>query len=164
MSSASPADTPANAPASPPIGGHPSTISPVFVAINDPLHPIVMFDGHCNLCNGAVQWIIRRDRKARFRFASLQSSFARAALYDERSLPDSVVLMHKGTIRTRSAAAIGIARFLGFPWSLAAVFWIIPWPIRDLIYVWVAKNRYRWFGKRESCMVPTKELRARFFE
>lgn len=142
-----------------------AAISPFAMAMADPAHPIVMFDGHCNLCNGAVQWIIKRDRRARFRFASLQSRFAGAALHDYPTrLPDSVVLVHMNRIRTRSAAAIGVARLLGLPWSLATVFWIIPWPIRDLIYIWVAKNRYRWFGKRESCMVPSKELRARFFE
>ncbi len=146
------------APAPPPASG----ISPFWLAINDPAHPIVLFDGHCNLCNGAVQWIIKRDRRDRFRFASLQSGFAAAALSDLPNLPDSVVLMHKATIRTRSAAAIGIARGLGFPWSLAGAFWIIPAPIRDWLYTWVARNRYRWFGKQDACMVPTKQLRERF--
>lgn len=155
---------PDNAPAAPPIGGQPGAISPVARGVSDAAHPIVMFDGHCNLCNGAVQWIIRRDKRARFRFASLQSGFAKAALYDERNLPDSVVLVHKGNVRTRSAAALAIARGLGLPWSLATVFWIVPSPVRDLIYMWIAKNRYRWFGKRDACMVPTKELRSRFFE
>lgn len=135
--------------------------------------PIILFDGVCNLCNASIQWIIRRDHRQRFRFASLQSPFARrtlAALAPESTLPDSVVLILPAVpgapprILLKSAAALGIARRLGPPWSLAAIFWIIPRPIRDHLYAWVARNRYRWFGKQDACMVPTPALRARFLD
>lgn len=129
--------------------------------------PLVLFDGVCNLCNGAVQWILRRDRRARFVFASLQSEAAAAALRaagQSGPLPDSIVLLDGGKVLVRTDAVIGIARRLGFPWSMAVVFLVVPRFVRDPVYAWVARNRYRWFGKRESCMVPTKELRARFLD
>jgi predicted DCC family thiol-disulfide oxidoreductase YuxK len=135
-----------------------------------PLHrktPIVLFDGVCNLCNGAVQWIVKRDQKAVFCFASLQSEAAQEALRavgHTTPLPDSLVLIADGTVSVRTAAVLGIARRLPFPWSLAVVFFVIPPFLRDPIYSWIARNRYRWFGKRETCMVPTKELRAKFLD
>ena len=130
-------------------------------------HPVVLFDGVCNLCNSSVQWIIRRDRRAVFRFASLQSQAARRLLERHapgRTLPDSVVLVADGRVLVRSSAALGIARRLGLPWSLAMAAWIVPRPVRDWVYGWVARNRYRWFGTREACMVPSKELRGRFLD
>lgn len=125
--------------------------------------PILLFDGVCNLCNASVTWIIKRDRRARFRFAPLQSRFAREALAAHpRPIPDSVILLDRGRVLTRSAAAIGVARRLGLPWSLAAVFWIVPRPLRDAAYSFIAARRYRWFGKQDACMVPTPALRTRF--
>jgi predicted DCC family thiol-disulfide oxidoreductase YuxK len=127
--------------------------------------PLILFDGECNLCNGAVQFVLRRDPRARFRFAALQSAAARAALAAAGvlgALPDSIVLVHRGRVRVKSAAALAIARGLRFPWPLLTVFWLVPYPLRDLVYDWIARNRYRWFGKRDVCWVPTKELRARF--
>ncbi|MEZ6235105.1 MAG: thiol-disulfide oxidoreductase DCC family protein [Phycisphaerales bacterium] len=130
-------------------------------------HPVVLFDGVCNLCNSSVQWIIRRDRRALFRFASLQSEAARRLLERHapgRTLPDSVVLVAEGRVLVKSSAALGVARRLGPPWSLAMAAWIVPRPVRDWVYAWVARNRYRWFGKREACMVPSAALRGRFLE
>ena len=127
--------------------------------------PLILFDGVCNLCNAAVQWVIERDRRSVFRFGALQSEAGRAALRGEAAaedLPDSIVLIDAAGTHTRSDAAIRIARGLGFPWSLAAVGLAVPRPLRDAVYSWVARNRYRWFGKSESCRVPTPELRARF--
>lgn len=129
--------------------------------------PLVLFDGVCNLCNGAVQWIVRRDTKARLRFASLQSEAAATALREAGQvgpLPDSLVLIADGRVSVRTDAVLGIAKRLGFPWSCAVVFFAVPRFLRDPIYAWIARNRYRWFGKRETCMVPTKELRARFLD
>ncbi len=129
--------------------------------------PLILFDGVCNLCNASVQFVLRRDPRARFRFAALQSTAGRAALARAGVLgtvPDSIVLVHRGTVRTRSAAALAIARGLRFPWPLLTVLWLVPYPLRDLVYDWIARNRYRWFGKRETCQVPTPALRARFLD
>lgn len=127
----------------------------------------MLFDGTCNLCHGAVQFIIRRDSQARFRFASLQSQVAArvlAAVGVGEVRPDSLVLVRDGRVRFRSAAALGIARGLRWPWPLTTVFWLVPWFVRDLVYDWIARNRHRWFGRREECWVPTRELRARFLD
>lgn len=132
-----------------------------------PSNPIVLFDGVCNLCNASVQWIVRRDRAARFRFAALQSAAGRAALAATGPLdtqPDSVVLIHEGRRHLRTDAALHIARLLGFPWSLCAIFLLVPRFLRDPAYRLIARHRYRWFGKSESCMVPTPALRARFLD
>jgi predicted DCC family thiol-disulfide oxidoreductase YuxK len=132
--------------------------------VNDP--PILLFDGVCNLCNGAVVFVIRRDPRARFRFAPLQSPAADALLASRGvargGLPDSFVLVEDGHVHIRSTAALRVARRLRFPWPLFAAFLVVPRLLRDPLYDLVARNRYRWFGKREECMVPTAELRARF--
>lgn len=129
-------------------------------------HPLVLFDGDCNLCNHSVQFVLKRDRQARFRFASLQSQAGRAAIAAvfEGDLPDSIMLIHGGKLQMKSTAALAIARGLRWPWPFVSVFWLVPYPLRNLIYDWVARNRIRWFGKREECWVPTKELRARFLD
>jgi predicted DCC family thiol-disulfide oxidoreductase YuxK len=128
---------------------------------------VVLFDGVCNLCNGFVQFIIKRDPKARFKFAALQSELGqRLLVYANKNLPytDSVVYLRKGQIMTRSTAALNIARDLGSIWQIVAVFLIIPAFLRDAIYDWTARNRYRIFGKQESCMVPSEALKQRFLE
>jgi len=129
--------------------------------------PVILFDGDCNLCHGAVQFVLRRDGRARFRFASLQSAAGRAlvaAVDANATLPDSIVLVHRGRLRTKSAAALAIARGLRLPWPLLSVFWLVPFPLRDLVYEWIARHRYRWFGRRDECWVPTPALRARFLD
>ena len=127
--------------------------------------PVILFDGVCNLCNGFVQFVIARDRRAVFRFASLQSGAA-AALFNEHQhdgvLPDSVVLVEEGRVYTQSSAALRVARRLGFPWNVSGALLVVPRPLRDAVYAWVARNRYAWFGKRDVCMVPTPDLRGRF--
>jgi predicted DCC family thiol-disulfide oxidoreductase YuxK len=135
--------------------------------VADSSHPVVLFDGACNLCNASVQFVLRRDPRARFRFAALQSQaagalLARAGWTGDR--PDSVALVDGDRVAWKSAAALGIARRLRWPWPLLAVFVFVPRPLRDLVYDFVARRRLRWFGRRESCMVPTKELRARFLD
>ena len=126
---------------------------------------VVLFDGVCNLCNGTIRFIIERDPQARFQFATLQSPAAAALIgahIDRASLPDSVVLVDAGRVHVRSTAALRIARQLRFPWPLAWIFIVVPRPIRDWVYDVIARHRYRWFGRRDECMVPTPELRNRF--
>lgn len=128
---------------------------------------LVLFDGVCNLCNVAVRFIIDRDPAARFRFASLQSSAARSQLDripGDAPRPDSIVLVEHGRLFTRSTAALRIARRLRFPWPLLFALIVVPRPLRDAVYDYVARNRYRWFGRREACLVPTAEVRGRFLE
>lgn len=129
--------------------------------------PVVLFDGVCNLCNESVQFVIAHEAAGRFKFASLQSPAAArllAGLPRTVSSVDSVMLVEDGRVYQRSTAAIRIARHLRFPWRLASVFVVIPRVIRDWAYDVVARNRYRWFGKQDVCMVPTPDLRARFLE
>lgn len=128
-------------------------------------HAIILFDGVCNLCNGFVQFVIRQDSAQRFRFASLQSEIARELL---RNQPppgqgtESVVLIENGRYYQQSTAALRILRHLRGPWPLLYGFMVLPAFFRDGIYAWIAKNRYRWFGQRPACMLPTPELQARF--
>lgn len=128
-------------------------------------HPIVLFDGVCNLCNAFVQFIIQRDPDAVFRFSPLQSEIGQSLL-KEAGLPTSelstVILYNKGVFYTHSDVALQVVRHLPGFWSLLYSLRIIPKSIRDVIYDWVAQNRYRWFGKQESCMMPTPELQKRF--
>ena len=130
-------------------------------------HPILLFDGVCNLCNGSVQFIIRRDPEARFRFASLQSEVGQRYLDElriDRQAIDSLILIEGGRWYKESDGALRIARHLPGPWKALAVFRWIPRPLRDWAYRLIARNRYRWFGKQESCWLPTPELRARFLD
>lgn len=128
-------------------------------------YSLVLFDGVCNFCNFWVKFIYKRDKKAAFRFASLQSEAARPFLLrfqlsDETF--DSVVLIEQDKIYTESSAALRICRKLDGAWKLMYGFILVPKPVRDVIYRFVARNRYRWFGRRESCMLPTKQMRERF--
>jgi predicted DCC family thiol-disulfide oxidoreductase YuxK len=130
-------------------------------------HPVILFDGVCNLCNASVNFVIDRDPHAVFRFGALQSEEGRHLLaergVDEEWL-DSIVLIEGDRVYTASDAALRIASRMPFPWSLLRVFRILPRPLRDAVYNWIARNRYRWFGKQESCRVPTPDLRARFID
>ena len=129
--------------------------------------PIIFFDGVCNLCNGFVQFIIRHDKRGIFKFASLQSDYAASlpALSDKVGNSLSTVVLQDGDrYYIKSAAALRISRMLGFPFSVAYVFIIVPSPLRDAVYDWVANNRYAWFGKRDACWLPTPELKSRFLD
>ena len=132
-----------------------------------PPQSVVLFDGVCNFCNGAVNFIIDRDRKGRFRFAPLQSEAAAALLKQNgREVPagdpDTLILVEDGKVYERSTAALRIARGLRMPWPLFYALIIVPRPLRDFFYRVFARNRYRWFGRSDSCRMPTPELRARF--
>jgi predicted DCC family thiol-disulfide oxidoreductase YuxK len=127
----------------------------------------ILFDGVCNLCNGFVRFVINRDPRAHFRFAALSSSAAQAMLRDSGvrgPLPDSIVLIEGGQVYVRSDAALRIARRLAWPWPLAYALIILPRAIRDGAYDAIAARRYRWFGRRDVCMVPTPDLRSRFID
>jgi predicted DCC family thiol-disulfide oxidoreductase YuxK len=127
----------------------------------------ILFDGVCNLCNGFVQFVIRHDARGHFRFAALQSDAGRALLAAHGQAaratadPDSVVLIEDGRAYTHSAAVLRIARHLD-GWRWLGLGRVLPAALRDAIYRWVARHRYRWFGRQESCWLPTPELKARF--
>ena len=128
--------------------------------------PVVLFDGVCNLCNGAVQFILDHDRTHVLRFASLQSDGGRALLEKHgmkvpEGDPDTIVVVDGDRAYERSSAVMRIVPHMTFPFWLARVFVIVPRPIRDFFYKIVARNRYRWFGKTNECRIPTPELRAR---
>ncbi len=130
---------------------------------------LVLFDGVCNLCNSTVQFIIRRDKPGRFQFASQQSEAGQRLLHRygipaEAALADSVVVIEGEKVWLESDAAFHILWRLGGVWSIPAVLWFLPKRLRDWTYRLVAKNRYRLFGRRESCMVPTPELKKRFLD
>jgi predicted DCC family thiol-disulfide oxidoreductase YuxK len=126
---------------------------------------VVYFDGVCNLCNASVDFLISRDRHRRLRFASLQSDAGQNMLRRNR-LPsdafDTFLLEKNGSVFTRSTAAIYTLAMLGGIFKFTRVFLLVPRPLRDVIYSWVARNRYRWFGKKETCRLPTPEERALF--
>ena len=135
--------------------------------VTGPPGPVAFFDGVCNLCNGSVRFVIERDPHKHFQFAPLQSETATTLIgrtADPLAMPDSIVLVDDGRLYVRSTAALRIARRLRFPWPLLWLFMAVPRPLRDWVYDLIARHRYGWFGKRDSCMVPTKEIRDRFLE
>jgi len=131
--------------------------------------PIILFDGVYNLCNGFINFIIDHDPKRIFRFGSLQFKNANSLLnreapnagIDPDSL-DSIVLVERRTVFTHSTAVLRIYSYLRLPWKLLYGFIVVPRPVRNWVYDWVASNRYDWFGQRQECRVPTPELRDRF--
>lgn len=128
---------------------------------------IVIFDGICNLCEFSVNFIYERDRDGKFTFTPAQSSLGSKLLQDYKlndETLDTVVLVKNGRAYTRSSAALEIASELDIPWSFLQLFSVIPQFLRDQVYDAIARNRYRWFGKKESCMIPTPEIKARFLE
>lgn len=129
------------------------------------MNSIVLFDGVCNFCNGSVNFIIRNDPEKRFKFAALQSEAGQElrAKYGIGEDVDSIVLIENGKAYTHSTAGLRIAKTLGGIWSLGYVGIIIPAFIRDFLYRKFAKNRYRFFGRQDACMLPTPDVRDRFF-
>ena len=128
---------------------------------------IILFDGVCNLCNCSVQFIIKRDKRKRFLFTSLQSDAGQDILLQfrlKKSNLNSIILLENGKVYQKSTAILKIFKHLPNFWKISYIFIVIPIFIRDFIYDFIANNRYKWFGKREVCMIPTKELQMRFLE
>jgi len=129
--------------------------------------PIVFFDGICNLCNSVVQFIIKHDKKERFLFASLQTENSKDILSNFNftlSDIDTMILLENNKLYFGPSATLRIVRHLNFIYPLLYIFIIIPKPLRDFVYRIMAKNRYKWFGKKDSCMLPTPELKNRFID
>lgn len=129
-------------------------------------YPIVLFDGICNFCNSWINFIIRHDKKKKFRFAALQSEAGKKLLKQHgiSEKQESVVLMYNGKAYVRSTACFHICYHLGGVYALMFAFVIIPAYISDFYYDIIARNRYKWWGKMDSCMIPTAEVRERFLE
>lgn len=129
---------------------------------------LILFDGVCNLCNSSVNFVIKHDKKNKFLFTPLQSELASQIVEEfqiDRKKTDSILLYTPEKVITyKSTAALKIASYLGFPINILSVFLIIPAIIRNWIYDFIAKNRYKWFGKKEVCMIPTPELKSKFLE
>ncbi|MFZ9387022.1 MAG: thiol-disulfide oxidoreductase DCC family protein [Chitinophagaceae bacterium] len=128
-------------------------------------HPLIFFDGICNFCNYWVNFAIKHDRKKRLRFSPLQGNKAREVLSTKTSVlkkAESVIVLDKGRIWTRSSAALRICRYLDGGWKILYGLILVPKFIRDPVYIMIARNRYRWFGKKDACMVPGPDVRERF--
>ncbi|MCT4622115.1 MAG: DCC1-like thiol-disulfide oxidoreductase family protein [Schleiferiaceae bacterium] len=128
--------------------------------------PVLLFDGVCNLCVGSVQFFLKHDKRGELKFASLQSAYGeqQKEKYNIPANVDSLIFIHKGKAYHYSSAALRGAANMGGLWPLVKVLLVIPPFVRNGIYKWIAKNRYRWFGKKESCWLPTPELNARFLD
>jgi|TARA_B110000908_G_C10266295_1_gene464303 predicted DCC family thiol-disulfide oxidoreductase YuxK len=129
--------------------------------------PLVLFDGVCNLCNSSVQYVIKHDRYNKFKFASLQSDAAKEILLqfnENNSDLNSIILIDNNKIFKKSLAVLRLLKILGGVYTLLYIFIIIPKPLRDWVYDYIAKNRYKWYGKKDSCMIPTKELKNKFID
>ncbi|WP_408004049.1 thiol-disulfide oxidoreductase DCC family protein [Psychroserpens sp.] len=129
---------------------------------------LILFDGVCNLCNSSVQYVINHDKQNRFLFAPLQSEIGESIIKDfniDRSKTDSILLYSEDKgLAIKSTAALKISKHLGFPRNLLSVFTIVPPFIRNWVYDYIAKNRYKWYGKRDECMIPTPELKSKFLQ
>lgn len=126
---------------------------------------VILFDGVCNFCNSSANFIIRHDKKDYFRFTPLQSEIG-MKISEKYNLDSgnlkSVILVDKGKIYTKTTAALRIAKQLSGAWPVLYVFIIVPPPIRDVVYNIIAKYRYKWWGERDACMIPTPEIRKKF--
>jgi predicted DCC family thiol-disulfide oxidoreductase YuxK len=130
-------------------------------------NPVILFDGVCNFCNGTVNFVLKQDRKDVFRFAALQSEAGRKLLEKYKLSTeefDSFVLLDEGKIYKKSAAALRVMNKLPWYWKEVQLFRVIPTPFRDAIYDFIARNRYKWFGKKDQCMIPTLEIKSRFLD
>jgi predicted DCC family thiol-disulfide oxidoreductase YuxK len=128
------------------------------------MHPVILFDGVCNFCDASVQFILKRDHHEVFYFASQQSEVGQTLLekYNVPGEIESIVLIENDKAYFKSAAALRISRHLRGAWKLLSILMIIPSPIRNFVYDLIARNRYKWFGKKDSCMLPPENVRKRF--
>ncbi|MFL5811831.1 MAG: thiol-disulfide oxidoreductase DCC family protein [Flavisolibacter sp.] len=128
-------------------------------------HAVILFDGVCNFCNAAINFVLKQDKKGIFRFAPLQSEVGQELLkqYNLSTKDfDSFVLIDEGKVYKKSTASLRVMNKLPWYWKEAQILRVVPTFLRDAIYDFVAKHRYKWFGKKEQCMVPTPEMRSRF--
>lgn len=125
---------------------------------------IIYFDGVCGLCNGFVDFVMRRDVRNVFHFATLQGNHGQDLKKNNFPESDSVILFHNGVYYTESGAALMILKLLGFPWKICYVLIIIPGFVRNIVYRFIARNRYRWFGKRNECRIPTPAEKKKFLD
>ncbi|RPA66428.1 DUF393 domain-containing protein [Cyclobacteriaceae bacterium YHN15] len=128
-------------------------------------YDIILFDGVCNLCNDAVDFIIKRDRKNHFKFTSLQDNVTQRLLKEyriEEGYLDSIILIRGNQIFYKSRAALEISKKLSGIWPILYSFIILPSFLRDPIYDWIANNRYKWFGKKETCRLPSEDEKSKF--
>lgn len=125
---------------------------------------LLLYDGVCGLCNHSVNFILKQEKEHRLVFAPLQSKLAKELGIASTAEPESLVLVISGTLYTSSTAALLLVKYLNWKWQWLRVFWIVPKPFRDAAYGWIAKNRYKWFGKMDACPIPPKEVRNRFVE
>lgn len=123
---------------------------------------LILFDGVCNFCNSTVNFIIKKDQKDQFRFASLQSELGQTFLNKLPTNTDSILYVRNNQVLTKSTAALYIAQDLGYPYKFLTLFKWIPTSWRDNCYDYIAKNRYRWFGKKEQCEIPSEQNRKKF--
>jgi predicted DCC family thiol-disulfide oxidoreductase YuxK len=129
-------------------------------------HPVILFDGVCNLCNKTVQFVIKHDKDRLYRFASFQSNFGREVLQYfniKESKFETFILLENGKMYDRSSGALRVTKKLKGGWKMLYGFMFVPKFMRDAVYNVVARNRYKWFGKEESCWVPTPELKELFY-
>lgn len=127
--------------------------------------PIILFDGVCNFCNSTVNFIIKQDKKNVFRFAALQSEAGQKLLdqyHLEKNNFDSFILIDKGKVYKSSTAGLKLYNRLSWYWKWTQVFWIVPRFIRNSVYNLIARNRYKWFGKKDACMLPSPDVKSRF--
>ncbi len=133
--------------------------------ISEIKQPLILFDGYCNLCSSSVQFIIKRDKKNQYFFTSLQSDVGKKIIEHfkiDSSKSESVLLVQQNKIYIQSTAALKITKNLSGFWPLLYFFIIIPTFLRNLVYQFIARNRFKWYGKKESCWIPNKELSNRF--
>lgn len=130
--------------------------------IKQDIKQLILFDGVCNFCNSTVNFIIHKDKKDQFRFATLQSKLGQSFIHRLPSNIDSIVYVRNQEILIKSTAALYIAQDLGYPYKLMGIFKYLPTSWRDSCYDYIAKNRYRWFGKKDHCEIPTEQNRKKF--
>ena len=145
---------------------NPTSISPDLPIMHSS-YPIILFDGVCNFCNDSVNTIIKLDHKGVFKFAPIQSEVGQRYLktynYSSEEL-STVILICDGRVYTKSDAALQTFKHLGGGWKYLRIFTFEPRSIRNFVYDFIAKNRYKWYGKKESCMIPTPELKQKFLQ
>lgn len=129
---------------------------------------LVLFDGVCNLCNSSINYVIKHDKDSIFMFAPLQGEAGQQVIKHyklDTTQTDSILLYSENNgLKIKSTAALAIASKLGFPRNLLSIFYIVPAFMRNWVYDYIAKNRYKWYGEKDACMIPTPELKAKFLQ